>query len=260
MGGQSKNLSPVGTIVTGGASGIGREICLRMAALGVVGVLDQNREGIFETIRLIESQGNRAVALEADVTDAVSIEKGFSTFEHSGTPIDIVVACAGVERLGTVIDEPEENWDLVMGVNAKGVYLTARSAFRRFVSRRGGRFIAIASDAGLTGTSGFGVYTASKFAVVGLVRTLALDFGHLGVCSNAVCPGNVQTPMMDQYLKERPYERDLWQREMPAGRFAQVREVAAVVEYLASPQASYINGNTFVVDGGGLAGPYLADT
>lgn len=248
-----------GSLVTGGGSGIGRAICMRLSRTSTVGVLDRNAEGIATTVRLIEEAGGRAVPLVADVTDSRSMEDAFSKFEAQGVTADAVIACAGVERLGTVIDEPEENWDFVMAVNAKGVYLSARSAYSRFVERQRGSFVVISSDAGILGTSGFGIYTASKHAAVGLVRSLALDFGHLGIRANVVCPGNVRTPMMDEYLRDAPEEADYWFSVVPMGRFAEPDEIAAAVEFLTSPQASFMNGSIYVVDGAGSAGLFSAE-
>lgn len=247
------------SIVTGGASGIGRAICRRLAADGIVGVLDRDAAAAAETARLVAAAGGHAVALEADVTDGRSVERAFAQFETQGGAPETVVACAGVERIGTVIDEPEEDWDVVMDVNAKGVYLTARSAFPRFVRRERGSFVVISSDAGIVGTPRFGVYTASKHAVVGLVRCLALDFGHLGIRTNAVCPGTIRTPMLDQYLEEHGAEEEqYWTGIAPMARLGRPEEIAAAVAYLASPAASYVNGTVHLVDGAATAGPYFA--
>jgi NAD(P)-dependent dehydrogenase (short-subunit alcohol dehydrogenase family) len=248
-----------GSIVTGGGSGIGRAISRRLARTGVVGVLDRDEVGAEETVRLIEAGGGRAVALPADVTSSESIQRAFAAFESWGGTVDIVVACAGVERIGTVITEPESDWDFQLGVNAKGVYLTARAAYQRFVHQKSGSLIIISSDAGVLGTSDFGIYTASKHAVVGLLKCLALDFGHLGIRANAVCPGNVRTPMMDAYLKENPAEEQYWMDAVPLRRMADPDEIADVVAFLGSPDAAYINGTTYVADGGGSAGSFIPD-
>jgi NAD(P)-dependent dehydrogenase (short-subunit alcohol dehydrogenase family) len=243
-----------GTIVTGGGSGIGRAISRRLARQSLVGVLDRDVPGAQETVHLIESDGGRAVTLAADVTNSASLEDAFRRFEQAGGTVDVVVACAGVERIGNVLTEPEDDWDFQMGVNAKGVYLTARSAYRRFEARRTGSFIAIASDAGIVGSTDFGIYTASKHAVVGLVKCLALDFGHLGIRANAVCPGNVRTPMMDAYLRENPQEEAYWVDAVPMRRMAMPEEIAEVVAFFASEDSRYVNGSTYLADGGGSAG------
>ena len=247
-------------IVTGGGSGIGQAICLRLADNGVVGVLDRDTDGARRTVELVEDNGGRAVVLSADVTSSTSLAAAFDDFRQTGAVPQVVVACAGVERIGTVMTEPEEDWDFQMNVNAKGVYLTARAAFPGFLDQGGGSFVAIASDAGVIGTSDFGIYTASKHAVVGLVKCLALDFAHHGIRSNAVCPGNVRTPMMDVYLREHPEEEQWWLRAVPLGRFAEPREIADAVAYLASDEAAYVNGSVVLVDGGDSVGSFTVDT
>jgi NAD(P)-dependent dehydrogenase (short-subunit alcohol dehydrogenase family) len=253
------------SIVTGGGSGMGRAICLRFAAHGRVGVLDRDAEGAQKTVTMIEAAGGEAIALEADVTRSASMDAAFERFEAEGGPAEMVVACAGVERIGTVVDEPEEDWDFVMDVNAKGVYLTARAAFRGFVERRSGSFVVISSDAGVIGSSRYGIYTASKHAVVGLVRCLALDFGPLGIRSNVVCPGPIDTPMSDQFADHYvnyggKSSHAYWVSRVPAGRYGKAEEVARAVEFLSTPAASYINGSVYTVDGGSNGGTYSRPT
>lgn len=243
------------SIVTGGGSGLGRSISLRLAQTGFVGVLDRDAAGAAETVAQITAAGGAAVALHADVTDLSSMATAFDEFESAGGDLSVAVACAGIERVGDITTEPEADWDLVMEVNAKGVYTTARSAISRFIDNgRAGRFVAIASDAGIVGTNNFAIYTASKFAVVGLVKCLALDYGRLGIRSNAVCPATIKTPMFDTYLQEHPGAEEYWSSTVPLGRLAEPEEVAEAVVFLASPEASYVNGTLYPVDGGATAG------
>jgi NAD(P)-dependent dehydrogenase (short-subunit alcohol dehydrogenase family) len=244
------------SIVTGGGSGIARSICLRLADSGLVGVLDRDPAGAQETVELIEARGGRAVALVADVSDVAAVDGAFANFERLGGVPEVVVACAGVERVGDIIDEPEADWDLVMAVNAKGVYSTARAAMARFTQRRRGSFVVISSDAGVTGANGFAIYCASKFAAVGLVKCLALDYGHLGIRSNVVCPATVRTPMLAEYLIEHPNAEEYWASSVPLGRLAEPEEVADAVVFLASPDASYMNGSVYLIDGGATAGSW----
>lgn len=110
----------------------------------------------------------------------------------------------------------------------------------------------------MIGTSDFGIYTATKHAVVGLIKCLAIDFAHRGVRANAICPGNVRTPMMDAYLREHPDEEEWWLRAVPMGRFADPREIADAVAFLAEPEAAHVNGTVFLVDGGDSIGSFAA--
>ena len=243
------------SLVTGGGSGLGREISLRLAAKGFVGVLDRDAQGAAETVAQISAAGGRAIALEADVSNLGSMEAAFAQFATAGGSLDVAVACAGVERVGDITKQPEADWDLVMAVNAKGVYTTARCAMANFIdTKRKGRFVAIASDAGVVGTNNFATYTASKFAVVGLVKCLALDYGFRGIRSNVVCPATIRTPMLAEYLKEHPNAEEYWSSTVPLGRLAEASEVTDAVEFLASPDSSYMNGAVLPVDGGATAG------
>jgi NAD(P)-dependent dehydrogenase (short-subunit alcohol dehydrogenase family) len=250
------------SLVTGGGSGMGRAICLRFAAHGLVGVLDRDVENARGTVEIIESEGGRAVALEADVTDSKAVDAAFARFEEAGGVLEMVVASAGIERIGTVVDQPEEEWDLVMEVNAKGVYLTARAAFRRFVERRSGSFVAISSDAGVHGAQEYSFYNASKHAVVGLIRCLALDFGPLGIRSNVFCPATIDTPMLDTFVARYGDQyagggdADYWASTVPMGRIGTAEEAARAVEFLSLPSASFMNGAVYLMDGGSTAGRY----
>jgi NAD(P)-dependent dehydrogenase (short-subunit alcohol dehydrogenase family) len=148
-----------------------------------------------------------------------------------------------------------EDWHKVIAVNLTGVFLTARHAIPVIAESGGGSFVAMSSDAGVQGASGFGAYCASKHGVIGLVRCLALDHGPQGVRCNAVCPGFVETPMAERiFAGTAPEEREAWRRTVPLGRFAQPEEVAASIAFLTSDEASFVNGQCYVLDGGATAG------
>jgi meso-butanediol dehydrogenase/(S,S)-butanediol dehydrogenase/diacetyl reductase len=140
-------------------------------------------------------------------------------------------------------------------VNLTGVFLTARYAIPHLEAGGEASFVAVSSDAGIQGAAGFAAYCASKHGVIGLVKSLALDHGPRGVRCNAVCPGFVETPMAERIFADLPeQERERWRGTVPLGRFGLPEEVAEAIAHLSSPQASYVNGHTYVIDGGGTAG------
>ncbi|MFL1526256.1 SDR family NAD(P)-dependent oxidoreductase [Pseudomonas sp. O230] len=246
-------------VVTGAGSGIGQSVAIEFSKLGyfVVGA-DQNILGLQRTTELAGGEGNFH-SIQVDVRNESNMEAVFAYVKQSKLLLHAVAACAGVARSGVVDTLSETDWDFTMNVNVKGVWLTAKYAMPIFVAQRSGAFIAIGSDASLRGASGYGAYCASKHAVLGLVRCLALDYGHLGVRSNIVCPGFVQTPMMDKLFEEAAdpaAEMSAYAKEVPLGRFALPLEIAKVIIHLASAESSYTNGAIYSIDGGVTAGHF----
>ncbi|MDZ3992543.1 SDR family NAD(P)-dependent oxidoreductase [Pseudomonas sp. Teo4] len=247
-------------IITGAASGIGQATSLVFAKRGYVVVgADRDLAGLEQTAEKIKSIGGvfdyRAVdaANESEVSALVAYTK-----ERFGW-VSAVVSCAGVARTGRIDQMPRGDWDLQISVNLTGTYLLAKSAMEVFMEQKGGSFVAVSSDAGVRGASGYAAYCASKHGVIGLVRCLALDYGKFGIRSNAVCPGFVQTQMMDQLFAEsaNPEEEKLsYMKEIPLGRFAAPEEVGKVIQHLSSEDAGYTNGIIYAIDGGVTAGHF----
>ena len=240
-------------VVTGAASGIGRAVAKRLAAEGAKIVIgDRNADGVRETAQAI---GGSASALALDVADESSCQAiiDHAVSQHGG--LDILCNVAGVLDFGRFEDVDRTRWDRVISVNLTGVYQMCRAAMPHLIARRG-NVVNMASAAGLVGIPYNSVYTASKHGVVGLTKALALEFSKEGVRVNAVCPGGVDTPM----VQLAPPENIDWQMVMRAaswlddGAMATPDDIADAVAFLASSEARRITGATFTVDGGQTAG------
>lgn len=242
------------SFVTGAASGIGAEIALRLAGSGPVCLFDRNSAGILDIASAIRSKGGEALALEGDVSSSADLSRAVQASALRFGRLDVVVASAGVDTYGGFLAAGETDWDRVVTVNAKGVFLTAQATLPSLIETGAGCFIAIASDAGLVGCPGFSIYCASKHAVIGFIRSLACEFGGRGLRANCVCPAFVETPMSAAFAANATEtEAEYWRSVVPLKRFASPAEIAGVVNYLASPAASYVNGVAYAVDGGATA-------
>jgi len=248
-------------LVTGAGSGIGRATAIELAGRGyTVALLDCDEHGIAETEAVITTTGSQVAQLPCDVTDAARVAAVLAAFTDEYDSLDAVAACAGIEVLGDVLTLEETEWRRALDVNATGVFNIAKCTMP-YLLDGGGAFVAVASDAGVVGAQGYSGYAASKHAVVGLIRCMALDFGPRGVRSNVVCPAFVETPMADRIFAASPSEDyDFYQALVPLGRFAQAREVAQVIAHLLSAEASYTNGLVYNVDGGSTAGYFRPET
>jgi NAD(P)-dependent dehydrogenase (short-subunit alcohol dehydrogenase family) len=245
-------------VVTGAGSGIGQATAIAFSKQGhfVVG-LDLSEAGLQKTKSLIAA--DRFHAVDLDVRDEVQVAEAFKYVRSTGLNLHAVAACAGVAKTSAVHEQSQEDWDFILDINLKGVWLTAKSAMTIFLKQGKGSFIAVGSDASVRGASGYAAYCASKHGVLGLVRCLALDYGPFGIRSNAVCPGFVLTPMMDALLSDSSdpeAEMKSYAKEVPLGRFAQPDEVAKAILHLASDDASYTNGAIYSLDGGATAGHF----
>jgi NAD(P)-dependent dehydrogenase (short-subunit alcohol dehydrogenase family) len=235
----------VPAIITGAARGIGAAVARRLAAEGAaVTVADIDGDAAAQTASEIEG----AQALRLDVTDAVAVDRAF---DAAPQPYEIIVANAGVGSVGgPVVAISDEEWHRVLGVNLHGVFYTLRAAARCLLrASLPGRIIVTASIAGLAPEANAAAYCASKFAVIGLLRSMAVELAPHGILVNGVCPGDVRTELFARF---RERER-LAQSSIPIGRLAEPDDIAGVYAMLAGPDGAYITGETIVVDGGVLA-------
>jgi len=240
-------------IVTGAARGMGRACGLAFAKEGAaVALVDLKKEGIEEGVDQVKSRGGKAIAILCDVSKALEIQRAVDTVVKEFGTVDILVNNAGVLRRTAPVEEiTEEEWDLLLSVNLKGVFLFSRAVLPIMREKRYGKIVNVSSSAGRsTSELGGAHYTASKAAVLGLTRHTAREYGSFGINVNSVCPGLVETPMIRE---EASQERlDHWLAQIPLGRFADPTEEADLVLFLASDLANYITGATIDFNGGSL--------
>ena len=233
-------------VVTGGGSGIGRATCARLRQEGFrLGVLDLDAGTAAEA-------AGEGIGLGVDVSDPDAVPAAFATVEEALGPVDVLVNNAGItgSAAATRLHEtPLDEWDRVMAVNVRGVYLCSRAALRSMLPRRSGHIITVASVAGMVPFPGRAVYSVSKAAALLLARSIAADYAAEGIRSNAVCPGMVETPMTKWRL-DQPDLRAQIETRIPIGRVAQPDDIAEAIALLASGRLSYMTGHGLVVDGG----------
>lgn len=246
----TERLEGKGIVVTGGSRGIGEAIIAGLVAEGAR-VLTCGR-------------GNRPTTLASSVqweTADVAIDDDVRRLRDRALAglgrVDVLVNNAGVLNGGTVADTSDADWDLLMGVNAKGLFQCCRAFIPPMRAAGGGAIINLGSTSGLSADPGMAVYNASKAFVHGLTRSIAVDHGPDGIRCNAVCPGWIVTGMLEASFATagdaKAAERDAVRRH-PVGRLGRPRDIAATVAYLASDAAAFVSGQTFVVDGGLIAG------
>jgi len=248
-------------LVTGAGSGIGQEIALLFARQGAtVVVMDRDQAAAEGTAERIKAAGGGASVEVGDVVDEAQVERVFSSAVGRHGRLDVVVNNAGVSHVGNILETSLEDWERVMGVNARGVFLCARAAVRQMLAQApaGGSIINIASVAGLIGIERRLPYCTSKGAVIALTRSIAVDFATTGIRANAICPGTVQTPFVEGYLarnfagREDEVRAQLHARQ-PVGRMGRPDEIAAAALYLAADEAVFVTGSAMVIDGGWTA-------
>lgn len=245
-------------LVTGAASGIGAAIAEAFGAAGAwVYVVDQNEPGARETALNIEQAGGTAAAVKTDITVRPGCEALVNRVLSERGACDVLVNNAGVGHVGTLLTTEPEDLQRLWAVNVEGMYFLSRAVLPSMVERKRGSIINMASALGLTAMEDRFAYTVTKHAVVGLTRSMALDFGATGVRVNCICPGRVETPFVQQRLKEYP-DPEKYRAQMVSShaqkRMAQPWEIAGAAVYLASDESAFVTGSTFVIDGGYLCG------
>jgi NAD(P)-dependent dehydrogenase (short-subunit alcohol dehydrogenase family) len=252
-GHESPRLEGKAALLTGAGSGIGREAALLFAAAGAhVVVADRDARAGRETVRRIEEGGGRAAFVETDVARGESVRAAVEECVREAGGLHVLFNNAGIfpAHDGLPVDTPEEVWDQVMAVNLKGVFLGCKYGIPAMLDSGGGSIVNTASFVAVMGAATAQIaYTASKGGVLAMTREIAVAYARQGIRANALCPGPVDTPLLQELLAD-PAARARRLVHVPMGRLAQAEEVARAALFLASPDSSYVNGATFLVDGG----------
>ena len=243
------NLSGKIAVVTGGSRGIGRAICLELAARGATVVVNYNQseDSAQRVVAKIEAGGGAAAAIQADVGDAYHVERLFKQVTADYGALDILINNAGMTRDGMIMRMKPNDFDAVISVNLRSAWLCCKAAARVMMRKRRGAIVNITSVVGLAGNAGQTNYAASKAGIIGLTKSLAKEVAVRGIRVNAVAPGFIETAMtadLPDDIKSKVIEA------IPLGAMGQPEHIAKAVVFLVSPDAAYITGQTLVVDGG----------
>lgn len=248
-------------IVTGAASGIGKSAAATVAGYGAhVALMDKSEEGLLTAEKEVALAGGSTMRYAMDVSRSKDCQAAVDAVVERFGRVDILINCAGIIRANRIEDMPEEEWDLVMDVNLKGTFLMGKIVGKLMMQQKYGRILNAASQAGKLGEAGNAAYCASKAGVVLLTQVQGLELAAHGVTANAISPGYIDTPMMQDVFLERgplmgmtPKEYEaLLLRDVPMGRMARPEEVSELIAFLVSDKASYMTGVTYTVAGGKL--------
>lgn len=242
-------------LVTGGGSGIGRAAALAFAREGAKVVIgDVMADASNEVVDIIKKGGGDAIFINADVTKAAQVEAMIKGAVSAYSRLDCAFNNAGIGGLRVPVHKTtEEDYDHMMNINMKGVWLCMKYEVVQMLEQGGGSIVNTSSVAGLVGFAGTPIYVASKHAVVGLTKSAALDYATKGIRVNAVCPGVIQTPMIQKVIDARPEMADFYRKMHPVGRLGMAEEIAEAVVWLCSDAASFVTGSAMAVDGGLVA-------
>ena len=241
--------------VTGAGSGIGRATALAFAREGAnVMATGHTASTIQETVRLIEAEGGRAQAAVCDVSQEADVISAIDKTIDAFGGLDFAFNNAGIEQPNIPLaDLPVDVWDQQIAVNLRGVFLCMKYQIPHILKQGGGAIVNTSSGAGVKGFPASGGYAASKHGVIGLTKTAALDYASAKIRINAVCPGIIETPMMDRFSGGTPEGREAVIAQEPVGRMGKPEEIASTVIWLCSEGAAFAVGGAFVVDGGQTA-------
>jgi 2-hydroxycyclohexanecarboxyl-CoA dehydrogenase len=248
-----RGLSGKAAVVTGGASGIGRAICLRLGEEGcIVGVFDKNGAGAQETVDRITGANGKAFAHTLDITDYTACAQAVAAFERQAGPVEILINNAGWDKIIPFLDTDLGFWDQVIAINLRGALNLHHIVVRGMVQRGRGKVVNIASDAGRVGSSGEAVYAACKGGIIAFTKTLAREVARKGVVLNVVCPGPTDTPLFAHVAEGEAGKKiaDALRAAIPMKRLGKPEDLPGAVAFLASDDANFITGQVLSVSGG----------
>jgi len=239
--------------VTGGALGIGRAACEIFAERGAsVSIVDWDETAGNELALQLEQSGHQVMFHKVNVANFADVQTAADATAAAFGRIDSLVVSAGIQRYGTAVSTDEAQWDEVMGVNLKGAWNAAKACIPH-IQKQGGSIVNVSSVQALASQQNVLAYTASKHGLIGLTRSMAMDFAKDGIRANAVCPGTVDTPMLKWAASLDPNPQSVYDAcnaMHPLGRIAQPREIGEVVAFLAHENSSFVTGAVWTVDGG----------
>ena len=239
-------------MVTGGASGIGRAIVLRLARDGAdVAILDVDVAGAERIAREVTANGRRALAVETDVAASAGVGGSVERVRGELAPVTLLVNAAGIASFVPLLQMTEGDWDRLIAVHLKGTFNCTRAVLPDMIAARWGRVVSIASVAGLNGGGpGLAHYAAAKAGIIGFTKAVALEMAGFGITVNAIAPGLIDTPLLDRSGMPREVRERIVQ-QMPVGRIGAPDDIAAACAYLVSEDASFVTGQVLSPNGGG---------
>ena len=239
--------------VTGASRGIGRSVAVSLARAGAdVALVGRDAAALDETLQAVRELGKRALALQADVTSAASVEAAVVAACQEFGKIDILICNAGVQKLKPFLDMAPEDWRGLIATNLEGAIVTLQSVGRRMVAQKSGVVIAMASVYSFIGAPGNSIYCLTKGGLSQLSKALAVEWARYNVRVNAICPGWIETDLTKPYMQD-PKVIDAGLRQIPLRRFGKPEDIGPLAVYLASDEASFVTGQAYVIDGGQIA-------
>lgn len=237
------------TVVTGGSRGIGRAICLRLAAMGSLVYVNyvSRSAAAEETAALIRQAGGKAEILSFDVADVTAVQDAFKKVISEAGSVDILINNAGITRDCLMARMKETDWDAVLDTNLKGAFLCAKAASREMMKKKWGRIVNISSVSGVSGNPGQVNYSAAKAGLIGLTKAMAREYASRNITVNSVAPGYIETEMTAQLSDD---VQEQIKKEIPLASLGKPEDVAGAVAYLVSDDGRYVTGQTLHVNGG----------